>query len=67
MYLTVESLLEINKIIINSYNITLRKVNEKPCAFDKIYMDIEIIEDKLYQIIDHRSIKLHLVSFIQYS
>ena len=52
MYLTVDSLVEINNIISGSNNITLRKVNVKPYGFDKVYMDKELIEDKLYQIID---------------
>ena len=39
-------------IITASNNITLRKVNVKPYGFDKMYMDKELIEDKLYQIID---------------
>ena len=37
MYLTVESLLEINNIITGSNNITLRKVNVKPYGFGEIY------------------------------
>ena len=52
MYLIVDSLVEINNIISGSNNITLRKVNVKPYGFDKVYMDKELIEDKLYQIID---------------
>ena len=48
MYLTVDSLIEINNIITRAHNITLRKVNVKPYGFDKIYMDKELIEDKLY-------------------
>ena len=52
MYLTTDSLIEINNIITGSNNIKLRKVNVKPYAFDNIYMDKELIEDKLYQIID---------------
>ena len=68
MYLSVESFSEINNIIANSYNITLRKVNVKPYEFDKMYMDEEIIEDNLYQIVDQlNKKKLHLRSFIQYS
>ena len=51
-YLTVDSLIEINNIITDSNNITLRKDNAKPYGFDKMYMDKELIEDKLYQIID---------------
>ena len=46
-------MIEINSIIASSNNVTLRKVNVKPYGFDKMYMDKEIIEDKLYQIIDH--------------
>ena len=47
MRLTVDSLIEINNIIISENNITLRKNR-----FYKIYIDKELIEDKLYQIID---------------
>ena len=32
--------------------ISLRQVNVKPYGFDKLYMDKELIEDKLHQIID---------------
>ena len=46
MHLTVDSLIEVNNMI------TLRKVNAKPYVFDKIYMDKELIEHNLYQIID---------------
>ena len=52
MYLTVDSLKQINNIIISPSNITLRNVNVKPFGFDKMYMDKELIEDKLYQILD---------------
>ena len=52
MYLTVDSLIEINNIITGSSNITLRKVNVKPYVCDKMYMDKELIEDKIYEIID---------------
>ena len=48
MYLTVQSLIEINNITTGSNSITLRKVNVKPYGFDKMYMGKEIIEDKLY-------------------
>ena len=66
MYLTVNSLIEINNIITASNNITLKKVNVKLYRFDKMYMDKELIEDKLYQIIDQfKKEKLHLQSFIQ--
>ena len=45
-------MIEINTITTGSNNITLRKVNVKPYGFGKIYMDKELIEDKLYKIID---------------
>ena len=52
MYLTVNSLIEINSTITGSNNITLRKVNVNPYGFDK-----DLIEDKLYQIIDQSNEK----------
>ena len=52
MYLKVESLIETNNIIIGSNDISLRKVNLKPYRFDKMYIDQELIKDKLYQIIE---------------
>ena len=55
MYLTADSLIGIRNIMTSSNNITLRKVNVKAYGFDKIYMDIELIEDKFYQIIDQFS------------
>ena len=39
MYLTNDSLIEIDNIIIGSNDITLRKTNVKPYGFDKSYMD----------------------------
>ena len=51
MYWTVDSLIEINNIT-GSNNINFRKVNVKPYGFNKMYMDKELIEDTLYQIID---------------
>ena len=39
VYLTVESLAEINNKITGSNNITLRKVNILPYGFHKLYMD----------------------------
>ena len=38
MYLTVDSLIEIKDITTGSNNVILRKINGKPCGFDKIYM-----------------------------
>ena len=39
MYLTVDSLININNVINGSNNINLRKVNVKSYGFDKMYMD----------------------------
>ena len=52
MYLTVDSLREINDIMTGLNSITLRKVNVKPHGFDKSYMDKDLIENKAYQITD---------------
>ena len=52
MYLTIDSLIGINNIIAGSNNIALRKVNVKSYGSDKMYMDEELIEDKLFQITD---------------
>ena len=46
MYLTNDSLAEINNIITGSNNITLRKVKVKSYRFDKMHMDKDLIEDK---------------------
>ena len=52
MYLIVYSLIEINNITTGLNNIILRKGNVKPYEFDKTYMEKELIEDKLYQLIN---------------
>ena len=52
IYLTVDYLIEISNIITSSNNITSGKVNVKPYGLDKMYMDKDLIEDKLYQITD---------------
>ena len=52
MDLTVYSLIKINNITTDSNNITWRKVNVMPYGFDKIYMGKDLIEDRLYRIID---------------
>lgn len=51
MHLTVYSVIYINNIITDSSYIFLRKINVKPCQYDKIYIDEDLIEDKLYQLI----------------
>ena len=52
LYMTADSLIEINSILTGSNSITLRKVNVKPYGFDKMHIDKAMIEAKLYQIID---------------
>ena len=52
MVLCIDFLIEINHIITGSNNITLNKVKINPYWFDKVYMDKELILDKLYQTID---------------
>ena len=51
MYLTVDSLIDINNVITGSNNITLRKVNIKLYGYDKMYLDKDLIEYKLHQLI----------------
>ena len=50
MHMIVDSLIDINNIITGFNDITLRKV--KPNKYDKMYMDKDLIEDKLHEIID---------------
>ena len=50
--MTVDSLEDINYIITGVNNITLRQVNVKTCRCDKMYMYKDLIEDKLYWLID---------------
>ena len=52
MYLILDSLTETNNIITGSNNINSKIFYLKPYGFDKIYMNNELIEDKLYQIVD---------------
>ena len=50
MHMIVDSLININNIITGFNDTTLRKV--KPNKNDKMYMDKDLIEDKLHEIID---------------
>ena len=50
MYLTADFLIKVNNIKTVSNNITLRKVNVKPYGFNKMNIDKNLVEDKLYQI-----------------
>ena len=49
--MTVDTLIAINNKIKSSSNTTLKKVDVKPYEFDKMYMDKDLTENKLYQII----------------
>ena len=57
MYLTVGSLIGTKNIITVASNITLRKVNAKSHGFDKVHIENDLIEDRLYQITDQFSEK----------
>ena len=52
MYLTVDSLTDINKIVACSNNIIFMKDNVKPSGRDNMYKDKDFIENKLYQSLD---------------
>ena len=45
-------MVKINNIITGSNDITLTNLNVKPYGFNKTYMDKDLIEDKLYQMIN---------------
>ena len=51
MYITIDSLIETNNIT-TGYNITLRIVNVSLMDLIKYIWEKELLEDKLYQIID---------------
>ena len=48
-------MIDINNIITGSNNISLRKVNVKTYGYDEIYMNKDLIESKLHQLIDQYS------------
>ena len=49
--MNVDSLIDINNIIVGSNNIALRKVNVKRYGCDRIYMDKHLKGDKMYELI----------------
>ena len=49
IYLIVNSLIKINYIITGSNKFTLGKVRLNPYEFEKMYVDKDLMEDKLYQ------------------
>ena len=52
MYLTVDSLIDINNLMAGFNNITSTKVDVEPYGYDKMYMDKDLVEDKLHQLTD---------------
>ena len=50
MYLAIDSLIDRNNIT-GSNNIALKRVNITPCVYDQIYMNKDLIQDKLYHLI----------------
>ena len=53
MYLTVDLLIDMTNIITGSNNVTLRKVSVKPYGSHKMHRDKHLMEDKLYESINH--------------
>ena len=52
LFLTVDSLITLNNIILGSNNISLRRVNVKPAFHNNQYLDFSKIEFELYKLID---------------
>ena len=52
LFLTVDSLITLNNIILGSRNISLRCVNVKPAFYNKRYLDFSKIEFELYKLVD---------------
>ena len=52
MYLTVDSFIDIKNIITGSNNVTSNKVNVKIWGYNKMYMDKDLMEDNLHELID---------------
>ena len=61
--MTVDSLIDINIIISLLNNFILRKVSVKPYGWDKIYIDKDLIEYKLYQSIDQSVIRIFILRY----
>ena len=52
LFLTVDSLITLNNIILGSRNMSLRCVNVKPAFYNKKYLDFSKIEFELYKLVD---------------
>ena len=59
MYLTVDSFIDIKNIITGSNNVTSNKVNGKLWGYNKMYMDIDLMEDNLHELIDEFNEKIN--------
>ena len=57
MYLTVDSFIDIKNIITGSNNVTSNKVNVKIWGYNKMYMDKDLMEDDLHELIDESNEK----------
>ena len=52
LFLTVDSLITLNNIILGSRNMSLHCVNVKPAFYNKKYLDFSKIEFELYKLVD---------------
>ena len=57
MYLTVDSFIDIKNIITGSNNVTSNKVDVKIWGYNKMYMDKDLMEDDLHELIDESNEK----------
>ena len=64
MHLTVDYFVEISNLITGSNNITLIRFSVNRYGFDKMYIDKELIEDKLCQIIDQFNERANFYSLL---
>ena len=64
MYLTVDSFIDIKNIITGSNNVTSNKVNVKIWGYNKMYMDKDLMEDDLHELIDESNEKKKLITGI---
>ena len=53
MFLTVDSLIHLNDLITGSNNLELRKLNVRPAAYYRSYMDWPNVEFVLYALVDY--------------
>ena len=63
-YFTVDLLIDINNIIAGSNNITLIKVNVKPCGYDKMYIDKDLPENELHQLVDQFNERKRIIEIL---